>query len=337
MAEVIPKKNEFGLYEIRIESIGGLGANLAGKILAEAGILFMNLNGASFASYGSEKTGSPIKAFIRFCEGDEEVKSNSPVTEPHLLAVFHENLIKSLPVTQGVGPDATVVVNTPHSPLEMRDMLKLHAGKVCTVDALKIAMEEKVRINTTMLGAIGNASGFIQRDALKDAISDTFKTKYPKLVEPNLKAFDRGWDELVIEDFEPDARYKVIPFEQEKPRLGYVNAPIGGIITDPGNMREKDLSAGRSGYIPIFIEEKCTHCAECHVTCPDFCYVWEKREHKGKMMMFNKGIDYKYCKGCLKCVAICRFEALEKGVEADHDLEKMRVVKYPELEKKVKA
>ena len=36
---ILPKTNELGFFEIRLESIGGLGANLAGKMLAEAGVV----------------------------------------------------------------------------------------------------------------------------------------------------------------------------------------------------------------------------------------------------------------------------------------------------------
>ncbi|MFQ9797977.1 MAG: hypothetical protein ACLR23_02640 [Clostridia bacterium] len=35
----LPKTNAYGFYEIRLESIGGLGANLSGKILGELGAL----------------------------------------------------------------------------------------------------------------------------------------------------------------------------------------------------------------------------------------------------------------------------------------------------------
>ncbi len=52
---VLPKTNELGFFEIRLESIGGLGANLAGKMLAEAGVVGSGFNGVSFSSYGSEK------------------------------------------------------------------------------------------------------------------------------------------------------------------------------------------------------------------------------------------------------------------------------------------
>ena len=39
-----------GYYEIRLESIGGLGANLCGKMLGELGAIYMNLKAASFSS-----------------------------------------------------------------------------------------------------------------------------------------------------------------------------------------------------------------------------------------------------------------------------------------------
>ena len=47
-------------YEIRLESIGGLGANLCGKMLGELALKYLDLNSTNFSSYGSEKTGTPI-------------------------------------------------------------------------------------------------------------------------------------------------------------------------------------------------------------------------------------------------------------------------------------
>ena len=51
-------------YEIRLESIGGLGANLCGKLLGELGVKYLDVNSSSFSSYGSEKTGTPVKGYI---------------------------------------------------------------------------------------------------------------------------------------------------------------------------------------------------------------------------------------------------------------------------------
>jgi pyruvate ferredoxin oxidoreductase gamma subunit len=41
--------------------------------------------------------------------------------------------------------------------------------------------------------------------------------------------------------------------------------------------------------------------------------------------MFLQGIDYRYCKGCLKCVEACPFNALTKEIEAEHEVSKLSV------------
>ena len=76
----LPMVNENGYYEIRLESIGGLGANLCGKMLGELGAVYMGLNSASFSSYGSEKRGSPVKAYIRWCSDSIDIGINSPLS-----------------------------------------------------------------------------------------------------------------------------------------------------------------------------------------------------------------------------------------------------------------
>src|SRR3989338_6870034 len=154
---IIPKKSQQGFFEIRMESIGGLGANVAGKILAEAGVLGMGLNGSNFSSYGSEKKGSPVKAHVRLCDPDIPIRTNSPIENPHILAIFHEALIKTVPVLQGVGPESTVLLNTTKTTAQARELLKLHGGYIGCVDALNIAIEEKSRVNIPMLGAICKA------------------------------------------------------------------------------------------------------------------------------------------------------------------------------------
>ncbi|HET9232910.1 MAG TPA: 2-oxoacid:acceptor oxidoreductase family protein, partial [Candidatus Eisenbacteria bacterium] len=52
-------------FELRFESIGGLGAHAAGQILASAAVLKMGMNGSHFSSYGSEKKGSLVRSFVR--------------------------------------------------------------------------------------------------------------------------------------------------------------------------------------------------------------------------------------------------------------------------------
>ena len=327
---ILPKKNEFGYYEIRIEGIGGMGGNVGAKILAEAVVLEMGMNALAFAQYGSEKTGTPVKAFIRVSDLDAEIRIGTAVERPHLLAIFHTKLKETLPVLAGLYEDSTVVVNTRMSPDETRDYLELSSGTICCVDAMGISVEEKMpgRVNTPMLGAICKVSGFLEPDAIKAAIADAFGKKYPQSVEPNNRAFDRGYNEGVVKEFPNDGKYKPVPFAVPEPKLGWKNAPIGGVIEDFGNSIVKELSGGRSGHVPIFHPDLCINCAACEMSCPDFAFVWEEgMDKKGKPTMVLKGIDYQYCKGCLRCVEVCPKQALTTAVEADVNPDELTVHK----------
>jgi pyruvate ferredoxin oxidoreductase gamma subunit len=308
---VLPKKNELGFFEIRLESIGGLGANLAGKMLAEAGVMGLGYNGMNFSSYGSEKKGSPVKAFVRFCEPDIQVRAHSPIEQPHVVGVFHEALYKTVDVCSGIYPDSIVLVNTTRDFDEVRKDLKLEHGTLAIVDALSIAVEEKTKVNTAMLGALFRVCDFLDPEAMRNIIRQTFEKKYPHMVEPNIRTFDRGFEQVKFKTYEPAADAQARAFVRPASPLGYETQPIGGVIVNPGNSVLKDLSGSRQGFLPEYHDDKCIHCAACDTVCPDYCFVWEERpDKKGRPQMFLQGIDYQYCKGCLKCVQACPVEAL---------------------------
>lgn len=308
---VLPKKNDLGFYEIRLESIGGLGANLAGKMLAEAGVLGLGLNGSNFSSYGSEKKGSPVKSFVRFCDPEVEIRDHSPVEQPHVIGVFHEALYKTVNVVSGLAADGIVLVNSTREFDEIRDDLNLQYGTLAIVDALNIAVEEKTKVNTAMLGALFRICDFLDPDAMRKVIRKTFEKKYPHLVEPNIRTFDRGYNEVQFKTYETPEDVAGKAFTRPQPMLGYMTQEIGGVIVSQANSIYKDLSGSRQGFLPEFKLEECIHCAQCDTVCPDYCFVWEEGEDKrGRKQMFLKGIDYQYCKGCLKCVEACPTSAL---------------------------
>ena len=170
----LPKTDEVGFFGIRLESIGGLAAHVAGQILAETGVMRLGLNGANF------------------CSPEREVRTSSPIDRPHLVAVFHEALIKTEPVAAGLLPEGIIIVNSTHPAPEIWQRLGHPAATVGVVDALTIAVEEESRVNTAMLGALARASGFIDPNAVKDVIEATLGKRYPQLLKSNLRAFDRG-------------------------------------------------------------------------------------------------------------------------------------------------
>ena len=314
----LPRVHENGCYEMRLESIGGLGANLCGKLLGELGAVCLGLNSAAFSSYGSEKRGSPVKSFVRWSGPEVEILHNSPVERPHLLVLFHLALADSLPVTAGVEPECTVVVNTHLSPEETRQRLRLHGGTVCCVDGLELAMKSKSRVNMVLLGAVVRASGFIPVEAVKGLVADTLGKKYPEQLKRNLEGLELGYQKAALQVFEPDGRFPPKPFQQPKLQWGYRNAPLGGTNPQFGSTVSADLSASREGYIPLFLPEKCIHCGLCDTTCPDMVFQFVPGKFRGKPGVVNRGLDYHHCKGCMRCVEVCPTGALVAGKEREH-------------------
>jgi len=323
----LPRTNGLGFFEIRLESIGGLGANLAGKMLAEAGVVGSGFNGVSFSSYGSEKKGSPVKAHIRFCDLDVNIRDTTPVERPHIVGIFHENLSRTVNVVSGVYEDSIVLVNSAKEPETLKEKLKLLGGTIAVVDATGISLEENNRVNMAMLGGLFRLCSFLDAEHMKGIIRKSLEKKYPQAVEPALRTFERGYNEVRFQTFPlPEGLAMPEPTRWDIPALGYMTQPLGGMITNPGNSILKDLSISRQGMMPHFDEEKCIHCAACDTACPDFCFVWDEQpDKKGRPQMFLQGIDYQYCKGCLKCVVACPTEALTSERETDGYHEEHRV------------
>lgn len=302
-------------YEIRLESIGGLGANLCGKMLGELGVKYLDINSTSFASYGSEKTGTPVKGYIRYCNKDKEIRVHYPVVEPDLLVVFHQALLKDKSVWQGCTKDTAVIIAL-ESGQETPDMLY---GDCYGLEAQKIAMETHSRINVVMLGAVLKIMGIDNLVAGERICKDTLGKKYPDALQGNLEGMRRGYEEVrKLEMTDKYRQHKTDKKSSKQTEWGYANAPIGGVNPRLGSTVVSDLSPSRQGYIPIFIKERCINCGLCHSTCPDMVFQFQKGEYNGKEMMVNQGLDYYHCKGCLRCVDICPVNALVRGVESEN-------------------
>ena len=321
--ERLPATNENGYYEIRLESIGGLGANLCGKMIGELGLRYMGHNSAGFSSYGSEKSGTPVKAYIRLCSWEKEIHVHSPVIHPHLLAVFHEALLEKGNALEGISRDTIVLVNSEKREEELRGHYALCTDHVYCVPAQQIAMECGARINMIMFGGICRLMGL--RDCQKaDAVcQDTLGKKYAAALKKNLEGIHRGFYE-VQEQMEGTAQKDNDNHGIEKESID-TNEDVratkslpGGAIPWIGNSVVNDLSPSRQGYFPLFLPERCIQCARCDATCPDMVFQFQEGTYKGKTMMINKGLDYYHCKGCMRCVTICPVNALVAAKESEY-------------------
>ncbi len=185
------------LTEIRWHGRGGQGVVTAGELLAEAA-LDSGQYFQAFPDYGPERMGAPIRAFTRL--SDEPITIHSQVEEPDVVLVLDPTLLGTVPVAEGLKDDGSLVVNSQMTPDEVREVTGYKKGKVFTVDASHIAIEEMGReiTNTPMLGAFAKATGLVDIDHLAEEVRDWFSAKLSKkIIDANVRALKRAAEELV--------------------------------------------------------------------------------------------------------------------------------------------
>jgi pyruvate ferredoxin oxidoreductase gamma subunit len=188
-------KSEY--LEIRWHGRGGQGVVTAGKLLAEtalgAGRYFQ-----AFPDYGPERMGAPIRAFTRI--SSKPITIHSQIEEPDVVLVLDPTLLKTVAVTEGLKADGTLLVNTSMSPAEVRRITGFKTGRVFTVDASHISIEEMGReiTNTPMLGAFATTTGMFEIEALTAQLRDWFGKKVAShVVEANVRSLRRAAKEVV--------------------------------------------------------------------------------------------------------------------------------------------
>jgi len=330
VSQIVSLPNTGRFFEIRLESIGGLGAHAAGQVLATAAVLRMGLNGAHFSSYGSEKKGSLVRSFVRLGPTERPIRTSAPVETPDAIVVFHAALLHNPATLGGLRKDGTFIYNAPPGPVPEELRALPRTARVIRVDALGIAMQEKSRPNAVLLGTLCGQFPFLHTETILEALSEEFAGRHPEAVASNERAFRRGaidFEELgAVGRAEGD-----LPIAHSEPVWGYQTQPLGGIIPEPGNMAWNDLSASRTGLMPVLNRDKCIHCGVCDLVCPDYCLTWGDGEEGGKFERELMGVDYRYCKGCLRCVESCPTGALAKETETPGLADRLRVPLFPDL------
>ena len=331
MARGISLPDSGPFFEIRFESIGGLGAHAAGQIIASAAVLRMGLNGSHFSSYGSEKKGSVVRSFIRLAPADREIRTSAPIETPDVIVVFNGGLLAHPATLAGMRANGILIYSGYERDIP-EGLARLPATtKVIRVDAQTIAAEERSRPNAVLMGTLTAALPFLDREAMLEALNETFAGRHPEAVAANERAFIRGAEEIeIIENVghgEED-----LPALSSNPLWGYRTAPIGGVLPLPGNTAHNDLRASRTGWMPVLDRDKCIDCGMCDMVCPDLCLVWSTTtEDDGKPGVKLDGIDYQYCKGCMRCVETCSTLAMTREAETAGLADELRIPLFPDL------
>jgi pyruvate ferredoxin oxidoreductase gamma subunit len=322
----LPASGEY--FEIRLESIGGLGAHAAGQVLATAAVVRLGLNGAHFSSYGSEKKGSVVRSFVRLASAGRPIRTSAPVESPDVLVVFHAALLRNPVTLAGLKGGGTLIYNAPAKLVPDALAAVPRSARVMRVDATRIALELRSRPNAVLLGALCAAYPLFDATVVLRTLSEAFAGKHAEAVASNERAFHAGAHEL--EQLTGVGRAEGdLPVARGEPLWGYDTQPAGGILPEPGNTVWNDLSASRTGWMPVLHSDKCIHCGVCDLVCPDFCLAWGGAGDRYERTL--AGIDYRYCKGCLRCVESCPTGALTKEAESAGMAERLRVPLFPQL------
>jgi pyruvate ferredoxin oxidoreductase gamma subunit len=157
------------VVEIRLHGRGGQGTVTLAALLADAAFR-SGWHVLAFPSFGTERTGAPVAAFVRLSR--EPIRNRSQVRNPNVVAVQDPTLLFTVDVLDGLAPDGAVIVNAPRLPqiLEsvrnvatapLTDLAKEHLGAPIT--------------STAMLGFIAGATGLVALEDAVAAVRDRFR------------------------------------------------------------------------------------------------------------------------------------------------------------------
>jgi len=183
------------LKEFRWHGRGGQGAWTASELLARAAINEGKYI-QSFPEFGPERMGAPVKAYTRI--SDEPIRLHCAVYNPTLAAVMDPTLLVTVPVTDGLGEEGILIVNSPKDPKKIKEELKMTEGTVWTVSATDLAMRILGRpiTNTAMLGAVARATDVVKMESIEKAVKDRF---LGPLAEKNIGVIKEAYKEAKSE------------------------------------------------------------------------------------------------------------------------------------------
>jgi len=169
-------------YEVRLSGSGGQGLILAGRILAEAVVIYEGKNAVQTQSYGPEARGGASKAEVVI--SDEEIDYPKAVELDVLLALTQVSCTKYCGDLKKGGiliVDSDVVTELPDGDY-----------KIYTTPITDIAVKnvgKAVVTNIVALGILTKISGIVSEESIRKAIL----ARVPKGTEElNMKAFDEG-------------------------------------------------------------------------------------------------------------------------------------------------
>lgn len=149
----------------------------------------------AFPEFGPERTGAPVRAFLRISK--EPIQVYAQVYSPDVVVCIDPTLLDVVNPVEGLKEEGTLVVNSDKTPEEIREKFNFRTGKVVTVDATTIALEVMGRAfyNMPTMAAAVKATGVVDVETVIKEVQE----RYPgKVGDLNKVAIERAVKEAKI-------------------------------------------------------------------------------------------------------------------------------------------
>lgn len=179
------------MKEIRLHGLGGQGAVIASDILAIA-FAEEGKEVASFPTFGAERRGSPVGAFVRVDE--KPIREKCLIYTPDCLIVLDGSQLHVDGTFSGAKPGCALIVNAP-APLV--GFFRPNIGSIAMIDATGIAKQELGRpiVNTCVVGAFAGATKWVRLESIEVGLKEFFSGP---LLDKNIRVARRGFEEVTV-------------------------------------------------------------------------------------------------------------------------------------------
>lgn len=180
------------MKEIRWHGRGGQGAKTVSELLAMA-LMDAGFFVQAFPEYGPERSGAPIQAYTR--SSDKRIRIHCSVTNPDIVVVLDDSLIREVAVAEGLEFDGLLLVNTRKSADEIRKQVHFD-GTIQVLDADELARKSGGRYSNVV--AVGALAALLESVSIDDVIQAAITMLGSKGTEEqlnaNLRAIKAGYE-----------------------------------------------------------------------------------------------------------------------------------------------
>lgn len=272
------------MYNIRLHGRGGQGAVTGAYILGYTTFLEKKYAQA-FPSFGVERTGAPVEAFVRIDE--KPIRLREQIKNPDILIIQDPTLIDIPAIFNGTNKNTIAILNSnkaPENPIPFK-------GKLYCFDitALSIEILGRPIYNTAMLGLFAKVTSLVKLENLFKAIEKQFPKKIADL---NITLLQKIYDKASSE-----------PVEYKSKEPNKTNTEKIEVTFDIDPSSTNNNKTGSWGiYYPEVNNEKCIGCGQCQMVCPENCII-------NKNGQYSANLDF--CKACGLCAKVCPVKAIE--------------------------